>query len=320
MSKPSPRPSRYRRPTNRARKSPGSLQDAKRGAAQLVQEKYAISLRNLISFDDEPLEISFGDTSAIYYLPNMPSPEVKCPHSLEKGILRAFYEAIDEERTNAMVFIADPKEEAQNISDVAAAEKLRNIVLSLQALIPQYGVNASNYTEYMRRSQERLQAILRRPLVVAYADGGEKFGWIFGPRFEIGPDQKRGWIFEIGPDQKPKFSHTTVQRSVQASLVVPGWTRTLNINYKTYWVDRDGISRLVNEGTIPVKLPGDDAAITAKLLAASGERRIPFIEPPIGLNGQRQVIRLQAKQPGDILIRGRHLWRNPESFHRRAVG
>jgi hypothetical protein len=152
---------------------------------------------------------------------------------------------------------------------------------------------------------------------VGYVDGGQKFGWIFGPRFEIGPDQRSGWIgrlFEIGPDPKPKFSHTTVQRSVQASLVVPGWTRSLKINYKTFWIDTDGNSRLVESGAFSVKLPGDYAAITQKLLAPSGERRIPFIEPPLGINGQQRVVRLQAGKPGDILIRGRHLWRNPKVF------
>src|SRR5262249_36574462 len=70
-----------------------------------------------------------------------------------------------DDKSFAAVFVTDPKEEAQNISDVAATEQLKNIVLSVQAVLPQYGLNAGNYTDYVSRSQEKLQGILRRPLV-----------------------------------------------------------------------------------------------------------------------------------------------------------
>jgi hypothetical protein len=120
--------------------------------------------------------------------------------------------------------------------------------------------------------------------------------------------------FEIGSDAKPKFSHTTVQHSIQASIVVPGWTRRLDIAYTASWLDGNGNTHSVGGGNLQVKLPGDDAAITAKLLTASGERRLPFIEPPIDSENKLQVMRLQAQKPGDVLIRGRHLWRNPKVF------
>ena len=198
--------------------------------------------------------------------------------------------------------MTDPKEQAQNISDVSAVEKLNNMILSLQAVLPQYGLTASSYTEYLRRSQERLQAILRRPLVVAYTDEGLKFGWLLGPRFEI------------GNDGKPRFAHTAVQHSVQTSIIVPGWARTLSLEYRTLWIGPDGSAREQKRGSIEVLLPGDDKAITARLLAETGTQRTPFIEPLNSPVHERPTIRLQAGKPAEVLIRGQNLWRNPKVF------
>jgi hypothetical protein len=215
------------------------------------------------------------------------------------GEFHAMLRALDR---RPAVFVADPKEQAQNISDVAAAEKLTNMILSIQAILPQYGVTASNYTEYLRRSQERLQAILRRPLIVAYTDEGSKFGWLLGPRFEI------------GNDGKPRFTHTSVQHSVQTSIVVPGWARTLCLDYRTFWIGPDGSSREQKRGTIDVPIPGDDQAITAQLLAETGTPRTPFIEPQNSPVNERPMIRLQAGKPAEVMIRGQNLWRNPKVF------
>jgi hypothetical protein len=277
--------------------------DAKREAVKLIQRKYTRSIpMGLVDFSGEPLPI--GVAGKRYYVPSIPTPDLKCysPTIPTDGVLAKFYELTKTLSVPPVVFVTDPKEQAQNISDVAAIEQLQNMVLSLQAVLPQYGITAGNYTEYMKRSQERLQAIVRRPLMVAYSDRGERFGWLLGPRFEI------------GRNGRAKFAHTAAQHSVQLSIVVPGWTQTFDIAYKTYWVDRHGRSHEGDGGRLSVTLPGDDTAITTNLLAATGDRRIPFIEPPMDSKHQFQRWRVQAKQPADILIYGANLWRNPRVF------
>src|SRR5262249_41498479 len=109
--------------------------------------------------------------------------------------------------------------------------------------------------------------ILRRPLVVAYSDAGSRFGWILGPRFEIGP---KGQV---------QFNHTSIQRSVQVSLIVPGWARRITIPYKASWVGESSTVSTTS-GEFQVDVPGDDSTITTRLLALTGERRVPFIDPP----------------------------------------
>jgi hypothetical protein len=267
------------------------ITEAKKGALQIVRHKYRSALRGLVWFGhDIPIKVA----DSTYYVPFI-GEEKTGPARLKDKL----------SNVRQYVLVTDPKEQAQNISEVAATETLRNLVLSLQALIPQARVSASNYTEYIHRSQERLQSILRKPVVVAYSDRGAQFGWILGPRFIM---SAKG---------KPQFSHTTVQHSVQVSLAVPGWITSLKLPYRTSWVAGNGSASTTEASPwkyIHVDLPGDDAAITAQLLAAQGTRRTPFIEPMIDDDNKLQVLRLRANQPADILIRGRDLWRNPRVF------
>jgi hypothetical protein len=291
----------------REQETPAVKSDAKAAIARLISEKYRVALEGLVDICETPIKISLDESA--YYVPNIRAPrdigpKDPCPEAplrQPNDTLTLFEQKLNRD-TKVTVFVADPKEEAQNISDVAAIEQLRNIVLSLQALVPQVGLSANTYNEYLNRSQQRLQAILRRPLVVAYSDG-KKFGWIVGPRFELG---RHG---------KPVFNQTTVQRSVQASLVVPGATRKLRIPYETCWIGLDGKETCDATGkSFEASLPGDDAAITTRLLADTGTRRLPYVEPPINARNQRQVYRLQANNPGELVIRGANLWRNPAVF------
>jgi hypothetical protein len=279
--------------------------------ALFISSKYRAALGDLITINDDPIKIKVASND--YYLPDIvESKHIGGADYKKHDICKApstgtppfeFFQKklLHPKSVAPMVFVTEPKEAAQNISDVAAVEQLKNMVLSLQAVLPQYGVNASNYTEYMNRSQKRLQGILRRPLLVAFSNAGTKeFGWILGPRWEI------------GSSGEPEFNHTPAQHSVQVSIVVPGWVRQLQIGYTTSWVDKDGDYLPGESGTLDLELPGDDTTVTTRLLSTTGTRREPIIETPIG--NTLQITKVRDKQPTDILIHGQNLWRNPRVF------
>lgn len=280
-----------------------SIEQSKQGAAKLVESKYKVSFPDgLITFEEDLLPIDLGGRR--YYVSNIPNPKLPepCTEIPASGPVKVFAELEPRITKSSKVFVADPKEQAQNISEVAAIEQLRNMVLSLQATLPQIGLTAGNYTEYLKRSQERLQAIARRPLVVAYSHEGGKFGWILGPRFEI------------TKDGKPQFHHTAAQHSVQVSVIVPAWKRSLRLPYTTSWVDQNGAQSDKKSGYIDLEFPGDDRAITTALLTRTGTVRAPILETQVIGQLERPTFRLQAGKPADILIRGQNLWRNPKVF------
>lgn len=210
------------------------------------------------------------------------------------------------------VYTVEPKELAQNMSDVAAKETLLNFAASLGITLPQLaGANLKAYAESMRRSQHRLQSILRKPLVVGFADGKDKFGWMLGPRFKVDDDAKLG------------FGHTPVQHSVQVTIVVPGFADRLCITPHVSWIDDSGqtISEDAVSEPISVKLPADYDAITRHLLARFGPpSRAPIVDWKIALApGSRSYYQLRqheavAGQPTSLVIPGFELWRNPEVF------
>jgi hypothetical protein len=280
--------------------------------AVFISSKYEAALGDLVTIASAPVQIQINGQQ--YYVPNVQAAKELGGANYERTQLckstsmkTQFFDLFEKKLLSTQsvaptVFVTEPKESAQNISDVAATEQLRNMILSLQAVLPQYGLNASNYTEYMTRSQKRLQGILRRPLVVAFSNGGKReFGWVLGPRYEL------------GSNGEPHFNHTTAQHSVQVSIVVPGWLRHLSIGYTTSWVNNDGATVAAgNDGTLNLELPGDDTAITARLLSTTGTQRKPIIEVPLG--NRLQAITVQEKQPADLVIRGQNLWRNPRVF------
>lgn len=270
----------------------------------LLSYKYGAALKGLATFGDKGIELPALDKGKVYLIPDLIRLQDPNPG-------KALCTRIDQLRTQHLigdpyVFLVDPKEESQNISDVRATEQLKNFVLSIQAALPQAGLNGGNYSEYMRRSQERLQGILRRPLVVGFADTSESgtphFGWILGPRFEIG---KSG---------KPTFTHTAVQHSVQAVLAVPGWMRHLPLSYNTYWVDASGNKTRKLSGSFEVDLPGSASALTSALLSTSNLPRLPLIEAPQAPDNSIHLTKAQAGKSVDLIIHGQELWRNPKVF------
>ena len=204
------------------------------------------------------------------------------------------------------VYTVEPKEYAQNISDVASREKLISYALALKAAIPQAGASVEGDMQYMHRSQELLDAIKRRPLVVGFADGTSKFGWVLGPRFEI------------GEDAKVCFNHTPVQHSVQATVVVPSWWSSFNLKQSYCWLRGGCWKPSKNRGPdVTVAVPRDYSAITRALLARADQSvNKPSILPRWNADAKnaRQQITLRAGSDETVLIHGRDLWRNPEVY------
>jgi len=130
----------------------------------------------------------------------------------KKGDHEEFKKAVEQitQTAKPYVYTVEPKGYAQNISDVAAREKLISLALALSAAIPQAGASVGANTEYTRRSQMLLEAIKRQPLVVGFADGTTTFGWVVGPKFEIEGANMR-------------FSHTRVQHSVHVQTEASCW-------------------------------------------------------------------------------------------------
>jgi hypothetical protein len=269
----------------------------------LLVERYA-GLSDLFKFGS-PVPVTLEDNQK-YFLPTIVPTNADARHgafALQAALQSAAPHPAGVSPQASYVVTVGPKEEAQNISDVAAAEQLRNMVLSIQALIPQSGVTASNYTEYLSRSQQRIHAILRRPLVVGFADHGTRFGWILGPRFEI------------GPNATPVFNQTPAQHSAQVSVAVPGWMTTLPLSYTTSWVDKTGATHGERRGTFDISLPGTDQFLTGALLAALDPTpRPPVVAPELNADNSPKIQRLQGGQSGDLLVHGTDLWKNPKVF------
>jgi hypothetical protein len=200
------------------------------------------------------------------------------------------------------VTVVEPKEYAQNLSDVAARQRVLSLAASVSALIPQAATSVSLSGQYVKESQQMFDTIKRQPLVVGYANGDSEFGWVLGPKF--GFDE----------DGKLLFTQTPIQYSVEASVIVPGWWSILQLKATNGWLSDQGEKDYVSdEATFTARLPQDYAAITRALLAQSDESLLqPTIQPRWDPSPSRQKIVVQQDQPADLLIRGSDLWRNPK--------
>jgi hypothetical protein len=225
------------------------------------------------------------------------------------------------------VYTVEPKELAQNISDVAAAEKLSSLVLAASAALPKSGLNVGGYLDALDRSQLRLQAILRRPLVVGFVGSEDQqeqknvssFGWALGPRFEIGP---RGEAFRNTPHSGVRYRQAEAQHSVQATMAVPGWLDKIVFRYRVGW--RDPSAQWPHPRETPwgpnkclsIDLPRDYDAITSALLDRhESYDQVPTVLP--AKSGDPRVapyLLTEGEEKAAILIRGANLWRNPQVF------
>jgi hypothetical protein len=219
------------------------------------------------------------------------------------------------------VYTVEPKELAQNISDVAAAEKLSSLVLAASAALPQSGVNAGGYLNQLARSQVRLQAILRRPLVVGFVGREDQqedrqassFGWALGPRFEIDPSCPQ-----------VHYRQAAAQHSVQATLAVPGWWDRIVFRYQVSWRDpsahcsaqRKMQTQWKEERCLTVDLSRDYEAITSALLGLHEAReQDPAILPAkAGDPRTAPYLLTEGEEKAALLIRGANLWRFPQVF------
>lgn len=270
--------------------------DLNKAICLIVSNRYK-AFENIVTFLPSRLRVR-GD---IYYNQGIATDTLRSNDTVSQNRFSNFIEAINnlEKNNKPYIYTIEPKEYAQNISDVAAVEKLKNLVLSLNAMIPKSGINADGYLNRMKRSQSLLHSIKRKPLVVGYINGKSNFGWILGPRFEINSKGKIG------------YRHTHVQHSVQSSIVVPAWNKKVKLKGEYLWDNKKTGKKLFKGEEIEIKLPGDFSALTNGLLYIKGGRpQEPYIEP----NQSTPQIILQAGRQEHILIRGKKLWRNPEVY------
>ncbi|BBM86571.1 hypothetical protein [Candidatus Uabimicrobium amorphum] len=230
----------------------------------------------------------------------------------------AFYEALKNLETThrPYIYTVEPKEYAQNISDVSARETYSNFITSLGALIPNSGLQLQNNNQYIRRTQELLNAINRQPLVVGFINNQQEFGWILGPKFKIGYN----WWDRPYVD----YEHTPKQYSFTASLIVPAWWKKLELQGKyswsngANWRNSGSLFKQDNDTTnveniVAIDLPGDLTAITTALIAKktfSAQRPRIHLEDDISL-------RINTKDDNaerTFIIHGQDLWRNPQVF------
>lgn len=143
--------------------------------------------------------------------------------------LRRLKEQVCERVYADTMFVAEvePREYAQNISEVAAAEQFAQLVAAVQATSGQPSVSGQGYTEAVRKSLELSQSLRQQPLVVGYASGHDTFGWIIGPQFAIAGDHAT-W------QQFPKYY------SVSAAISVPAWWPWILLDGRVGWRGRDG--------------------------------------------------------------------------------
>jgi hypothetical protein len=190
--------------------------------------------------------------------------------------------------------------------------------MGLQALIPQFGLQAANQTQFLKRSQELLHAITRQPLAMGFGMGGRDFGWVLGPKFVI-------------EDGSAAFLHSPVRHDVAVSIVVPGWWDRVRLQGRYNWIDvwgqtmKEGGGDLWKDG-IEVTLPRPNdpmMSITTALFEYGGGdpgdpsfRLLTRPPPQVDLpsKGDSKSIRLQAGQNRTLLILGKHVWRNPQVF------
>jgi predicted nucleic acid-binding Zn-ribbon protein len=292
-----------------ALETPDQIRELREALARLLLSRYREDLRSgglglekLLSIREEPVPL--GDPrkpAEMVYLVGVESRIDQRPKVYEN--VRSRLHELGQELP-FYAYSVEPKEYAQNISDVAAREKLRDMVASFNAVLPKPGIKVGAFQEQLHRSQSTLQAIKRRPLVVGFLDNEKRFGWILGPKFQIDP---RG---------RMRFRHSHVQYSFQASIVVPAWWSSVTLKGAVLGLNPQGRPHTLGalwDGGIEVLLPGDPSAFTSWVLHQT-ERRPPTLIPHWTGTGKRKRRRVQVGAPASLLIRGTNLWRNPQVY------
>lgn len=205
-------------------------------------------------------------------------------------------------RTKPRVLSVQPQEELQNLSEVSAKEKLVQLVLSLQATLPQ-GANVTSDNEYVNRKRTNLEAIRRVPLAVGYASQENTFGWVLGPEFRI-----------EGSDLE--FLHRPIKHSYTVSVSVPAWLKKLSFKRTVRWINSKGKPIKAEEvsSQMSCPLPGDFDQLTLALLRLGGQHPRPRLLDLGDGSGGVTPLYLQAGESATLLLRGRNLWKSPQVF------
>lgn len=215
----------------------------------------------------------------------------------------------------------EPKEYAQNISDVGSRNEASQFGMVLD-LLSAKGLGIKSSTERFAQDQNLLQVIKRQPLAVSFLEGSASFGWVLGPKFAI------------DENQKPTFVHTPARYVFTASIAAPGWMTSVNIDGEGCWIEPDGredacFKLFGNEGKkFRVNLPSSyhRAFIPALLRHNQEIIREPevFLLPEQYRAGGTLILRAASEQcrnavsnrscEQQVVIEGRELWRNPEVY------
>jgi hypothetical protein len=275
------------------------------GLEGLIQERYQEALSGIVDITMNNQGV--GVQSNLFFICTADGHANRTNNSTDQAF-ETFKNHLREmaETAKPRIAVVEPKEYAQNFSDVAAWDQALSLTASYNT--PQASVNS----KYQKHTQQMLDTIKRQPLLVGFANGDENFGWILGPKFAV----ENTW----GPWSHPTvtWSHTPVQYSVEASVIVPGWWPHMSLVATNGWLDKTrGHKSVTDTGRFTVKLPQDYSAITRSLIARSGADRSllqPSILPRWDSDRSRQRIVVTEGEKETVLIRGRDLWRNAKVY------
>jgi hypothetical protein len=222
------------------------------------------------------------------------------------------------EQMTVQVYAIQPKELAQNVSDVSARESIVDMVLAVQAMLASKGVSAEGQFQYLEKVQERLHAVLRQPLVVGFSRGRTEdvspaFGWVIGPKFAI-------------RDGEAVFRHSPARYDVSAEVVVPAWVDRLRLKGSYHWIHSRGGSAapadLWNGEEVTVSLPRPDelyahlnrALLDERTLDRDGDFLALERRPVPRITKETQAKTILAGPKRTLLVLGEDVWRNPQVF------
>lgn len=224
------------------------------------------------------------------------------------------------QRKLAIVVDTQPKEYAQNISDVGAGRYILNFLAAFQGNVSSNLTFGAEYERFLDE-QIMLQAVKRRALAIGFNNSNDQFGYILGPQFEI---EKKNTLFQKRIE--PAFKHRATRYTVGATLIAPAWMPSVEMEYWTCWVDAAGrVVKLPSSGTGTVSGAGkvafpltmDYRALTrAVMFGQDVEPFQPSIHDIAWSRTQQgaPTYSLKAGEPGEVLVHGRELWRNPQVF------
>lgn len=280
--------------------------------AEYVRQRLHVSLGEVFTFKLVANQFEGKDESRI---------KVEYDRSKEKDLADRI-ESLDSKRRPWVATVA-PKEYAQNISDVASHQQIRQ----LGALLGASEGNAASVearADAYKQSQTLAQAIKRQPLAASFVRGDGKFGWVLGPKYEI-------------KGSRAVFVQSTSRYTFSASVAVPGWHSSIGLAGCGYWVETDG-SRSppfplfgqrdtdCSKAVVPVRVPNSHRAIFHALLGSNIEL---VAEPEIHMlrdaDPTSKVFALRATPDACavasdktceqmLVIEGTDLWRNPSVF------